>query len=160
MEPIDIRDLVGRPGASRRVEADVEVGGLESEVARLEGPVHVAVLLESIVEGIYVTGPVTARMRVACARCLKPFERGVAAQVAELFAPEPDDDVYPLGEDTIDLEPMVRDAVGLAMPFAPLCREDCAGLCERCGGDRNLDECSCGPRVDPRWAALSDLKLD
>lgn len=157
---LDVRDLVARPGASRRVRADVEVADLENEVSSLDGPVHVEVVLESIVEGIYVTGPLRGTMQVACARCLKPAKRSFDLEVAEMFARDLDEDAYPLGEDTIDLEPMVRDAVGLAMPFSPLCRPDCAGLCERCGGDRNLDECSCGPRVDPRWAALTDLELD
>jgi uncharacterized protein len=49
---------------------------------------------------------------------------------------------------------MVRDAIGLQLPFAPLCRPDCAGLCERCGGDRNLGECSCEEQIDARWAPL------
>jgi uncharacterized protein len=49
---------------------------------------------------------------------------------------------------------MVRDAVLLDVPFAPLCRPECLGLCERCGGDRNLGECSCVETVDPRWADL------
>jgi uncharacterized protein len=46
------------------------------------------------------------------------------------------------------------------MPFSPLCRPECLGLCERCGGDRNLGECSCGPEVDPRWSVLDNLKFD
>jgi uncharacterized protein len=54
----------------------------------------------------------------------------------------------------------VRDAVVLEMPFSPLCRPDCLGLCARCGGDRNLGECSCGPEVDPRWGALDDIRFD
>jgi uncharacterized protein len=52
---------------------------------------------------------------------------------------------------------MVRDAVGLELPFSPLCTPDCLGLCERCGGDRNLGECSCAPQVDHRWAPLEGL---
>jgi uncharacterized protein len=82
-------------------------------------------------------------------------------RVQELFTPEarPEDDEYPLRDETVDLEPLLRDAVVLAMPFAPLCREDCLGLCGRCGGDRNLGECSCGPEIDVRWAPLRDLDL-
>jgi uncharacterized protein len=60
----------------------------------------------------------------------------------------------------LDLEPMIRDAVILSMPFAPLCRPSCLGLCERCGADRNLGECACGPVVEDAWAPLLDLRLD
>jgi uncharacterized protein len=54
---------------------------------------------------------------------------------------------------------MIRDAVVPAMPFAPLCRPDCQGLCERCGGDRNSAECVCPPEIDSRWAPLASLRL-
>src|SRR5262249_19566905 len=81
-------------------------------------------------------------------------------QVHELFAPDASDDgdVYPVSDGTVDLEPLIRDAVLLAMPFAPLCRPGCLGLCERCGGDRNLNECTCAPEADPRWAALEPVR--
>ena len=88
----------------------------------------------------------------------RPFD----VPVQELFAPgaEPDDEhEYPLVEGHLDLEPMIRDAVVPSLPFAPLCRPDCLGLCERCGGDRNLGECSCPPETDPRWSPLLDLNL-
>jgi len=115
-----------------------------------------------VVEGILVSGPVTGTMTMVCARCLKPFEAPFSVRVQELFTPQaqPEDDEYPLRDETVDLEPMLRDAVVLAMPFAPLCRADCIGLCERCGGDRNLGECSCGPEIDARWAPLAGLDLD
>jgi len=100
-------------------------------------------------------------MALWCARCLKRFETPFEVEVEELFVPgaRPEDDEYPVVEGFIDLEPMIRDAVILAMPFAPLCRPDCRGLCERCGGDRNMDECTCPPRSDPRWAPLMGLDL-
>ena len=80
----------------------------------------------------------------------------------ELFAAgaEPDGDEYPLVEGQVDLEPLIRDVVVLAMPFAPLCRPECRGLCARCGGDLNLGACTCPPEADPRWAPLADLELD
>jgi uncharacterized protein len=77
---------------------------------------------------------------------------------AQHVAPE-DDDTYPIAEPGgLDPEPMVRDAVLLSMPFSPLCRPECKGLCERCGRDRNLGECGCSDvPVDPRWAGLEQL---
>lgn len=74
----------------------------------------------------------------------------------ELGAELADDDldVYGYDGEEIDLTPLFRDQVVLAVPFAPLCREDCKGLCPQCGADRNLEPCNCKPPVDPRWAAL------
>ena len=68
---------------------------------------------------------------------------------------------YQVHDGAIDIEPMVRDAVLLSMPFSPLCKPDCAGLCPRCGGDRNLGECTCGPELaDERWSVLNEIRFD
>ena len=164
MHPLDVRDLLGQPGASRRVSVAEPVEGLATELATVppDVPVRADLLMESVVEGILVSGPVSGRISYRCARCLTGFTQDFAVEVSELFArpAEEEDDAYPLGEGTLDLEPMVRDAVLLSVPFSPLCRADCLGLCERCGGDRNLGECTCGPEIDPRWAALSQLDLE
>lgn len=63
-------------------------------------------------------------------------------------------DLYGYDGEEIDLTPLFRDQIVLAVPFAPLCSEDCKGLCPQCGADRNLETCDCKPPVDPRWAAL------
>ena len=106
---------------------------------------------------------------LTCARCLKEFEGRVDVDVQELYSrafagdgPEPAAGEYALTpEGSLDLEPLVRDSVMLALPFSPLCRPDCLGLCERCGADRNLGECSCvDETVDARWAALDALFAD
>jgi uncharacterized protein len=159
---IDVRDLLDSPGSSRRLHLAERFDGLETALAEIapEVPLHIDVLLESVVEGILVSGPLSGRIEYRCARCLQPFSGDFRVEVTELFALQPADDDYPVGEGTIDLEPMVRDAVLLAIPFSPLCRDDCLGLCERCGGDRNLGECACPPPVDPRWEPLGRLRLD
>lgn len=165
MDPIDVRDLLASPGSSREVHLSQGIPGLSTELAGIppQTPVHIDVLLESVVEGILVSGPLSGTVTYRCARCLKSFTEVLSLEVTELFARDAvddDDDEYPLVDGTIDLEQMVRDAVLLSMPFSPLCRRDCLGLCERCGGDRNLGECECPPRVDPRWAELESLDLD
>jgi uncharacterized protein len=71
---------------------------------------------------------------------------------------EDDLDLYGYENEEVDLTPLFRDQVILAVPFAPLCKEDCKGLCAQCGADRNHETCDCKPPVDPRWAALQNLK--
>ena len=163
MRAIDIRDLLERPGSSRTVHVEEPVAGLRTELVDVpeDAPIACDLLLESVVDGIYVSGSVGGLFQMRCARCLKPFERDFDVEMTELVSREPGpQDDYALAEDlTLDPEPMVRDAVGLEMPFAPLCRPDCLGLCEICGGDRNLGECPGHARTDPRWAAL-DVLLD
>jgi uncharacterized protein len=163
MRAIDVRDLLQRPGAARTVHVDEQVPGLHTELADVseDAPLEGDLTLESVFEGIYVHGSVAGRFAMRCARCLKEFEREFDVAVDEMFArdPGPDDD-YALDSDlTLDPEPMVRDAVVLEMPFSPLCRPDCLGLCPICGGDRNLDECPGHQATDPRWAALEGLVL-
>lgn len=161
MRAIDIRDLLERPGSAKQVHVDEPVDGLQTELAAVdtEAPIEGDLTLESVVEGIFVTGSVGGRMALRCARCLKEFESDFDVAMNELFVREPGpEDDYVLADDlTLDPEPMVRDAVVLQMPFSPLCKPDCRGLCARCGGDRNLGECTCGPDVDPRWSALEAL---
>ena len=69
-----------------------------------------------------------------------------------------DEDTYPLEGDQLDLRPLVRDALLLELPLAPLCREDCRGLCAECGADLNLGPCQCRPALDARWRALDALR--
>ncbi len=161
MRAIDIRDLLENPGSSRTVHLDEPVAGLRTELVDVpeDAPIAGDLVLESVVDGIYVSGSVGGRFQMRCARCLKPFERDFAVEMTELVSREPGpEDDYGFAEDlTLDPEPLVRDAVGLEMPFAPLCRPDCLGLCEICGGDRNLGECPGHERTDARWAALDAL---
>lgn len=161
MRAIDVRDLLDHPGGSKAVHLDEPVRGLHTEMAdvpedqRLSGDL----LLESVVEGILVSGNVAGRYTLRCARCLKAFRSDFDLAMEELFVREagPEDD-YTLADDlTLDPEPLVRDAVLLEIPFSPLCRPDCRGLCPECGGDRNLGECPGHRTVDPRWSALEGL---
>jgi uncharacterized protein len=160
-DPIDVRDLLGHPGMSRTAHVRGTLEDLGTEVATLKAdePVEGDLLLESVVEGVLVSGFLAATFVLRCARCLKDFERPVSVEVRELFTLSPaadDAEVYPLDVDGLmDPEQMVRDALGLELPFSPLHSPDCQGLCSVCGGDRNLGECSGDhPQSDPRWADL------
>jgi uncharacterized protein len=125
-------------------------------------------LLDSVDGGIEVIATVSAPWRGECRRCLKPVEGRLRCDVREVYrprgsheGPDGDEDTYELHLDHLDLEPLIRDALLLELPFAPLCREDCRGLCPTCGADRNDGPCGCPTASgDPRWAALNVLRED
>jgi uncharacterized protein len=112
--------------------------------------------------GITVTGTVTAPWQGECRRCGGPVTGEVVAQVRERYVPagssDADEDAYVLTGDELDLEPLARDAVLLDLPLAPLCSDECLGLCPQCGTNWNLGPCDCPPLVDPRWSGLDALK--
>ncbi len=117
-------------------------------------------VLESVIGGLSVQGTVSAPWVGECRRCLAPAAGTLQVAVRDLFTPGGDgEESYPLEGDDLDLEPLVRDAVLLELPQAPLCRPDCQGLCPDCGVDRNGDSCSCQAPPDPRWAALDALAV-
>ncbi len=161
MRRVGVRDLLMHPGTRKAVRVSEAVEGLRTELAEVPPgrPVGVELLLESVVDGILATGEVRTVLRLRCARCLADFEGLLEERVQALFTRSPGPDEYRLSpEGDLDLEPLVRDTVVPAMPFSPLCRPQCLGLCERCGGNRNLGECACPPGdTDPRWAGLEQL---
>jgi uncharacterized protein len=121
--------------------------------------------LESVSEGVYVSGTAAARLEGECSRCLDPLSEDVEVRVEELFA-YPDsiteettdsDEVPRLVDDYLNLEQTVRDALVVDLPLAPLCRDDCPGLCPECGGRRaDLGPDHGHETLDPRWAALGE----
>ncbi|MBA2308032.1 MAG: DUF177 domain-containing protein [Pseudonocardiales bacterium] len=163
---IDTRDLRRQPGTMRSYERTVpapETIGLDVVHVPAGEPVELDLRLESVAEGVYLSGTASATVVGECSRCLDPTSDELTVEVAELFA-YPDsvteastdeDEVSRLVNGLVDTEPTVRDAIVLALPLAPLCREDCPGLCVECGGRR----AELGPdhkhdTMDPRWAAL------
>jgi uncharacterized protein len=125
--------------------------------------------MESVSEGVLVSGTVTAPVEGECGRCLRPLTDTLVVTIQELYAYEhsttdettDEDEVGRLQGDLIDLEPAVRDAVVLALPNNPLCREECPGLCPECGVPRDDLPADHGhQQADARWAALSNLKIE
>jgi uncharacterized protein len=162
IEAIDVRDLVTQPGASRQHVVRAQLDDLGTELARLRDdvPLRADLLLEALVEGILVSGTVRGELVLRCARCLTEFDQPLSVAVHEMFVvePDPEADDYPLDPDgMLELDQMVRDVVGVELPFSPLCRADCQGLCPTCGADRNQGGCPGHAEVDPRWAALGQL---
>ncbi|HET8601579.1 MAG TPA: DUF177 domain-containing protein [Segeticoccus sp.] len=169
---IDTSELGRRPGTmltlQRTVEAPEDLGTDIIAVAAGQ-PIELDVRLESVVEGILVTGSVHAHATGACVRCLDPVDREVDATFQELFAyadraahheevgDDDEDELRELEGDLIDLEPVLRDAVVPTLPFQPVCRDDCPGLCSECGARLADDPTHHHEVLDPRWAALRDL---
>jgi uncharacterized protein len=172
---VDTRDLGRRAGAMRHVHLMVTAApGWGSGLARVpEGSdIDLDLRLESVVEGVLVTGTARVQVGAECARCLEPVTWEELTDVQELFVYPPqdarghrvdegaddDEDAPPTVEDDlIDLEAMVRDAVVLKLPIAPLCQDSCPGLCAQCGAQLALDPEHRHEEHDPRWAALTAL---
>jgi uncharacterized protein len=122
-------------------------------------PVELDLRLESVVEGVLVSGTATVQLRGECVRCLGEVSEELEIDVQELFVyPESDatdDEASRLEGDLVDLEPLLRDGVVLDLPFQPLCREDCQGLCAECGANLNDDpQHTHDAPLDPRWEKL------
>jgi DUF177 domain-containing protein len=160
---IPLAAALRHPGNARAVASAVELDGLGGVAAEIPAgtPVAIDLLLERVPEGIVVRGTLSSAWSAACSRCLDPVTGEISVHVDELFELVPlEGETYKLDEDVIDLEPMVRDALLLELPLAPLCAPDCAGLCATCGVNRNLTQCECvTTEIDPRWAALRSLEL-
>ena len=161
---LDTRELGRRAGSMRAVRRTVPAPagwGLELVEVPAGSDLELDLRLESVVDGVLVSGTVETVVTAECGRCLEPVMAEVTADVQELFVYEsaPDDESTSLLEgDFLDLEPIVRDAIVLAMPLNPVCDEDCAGLCTGCG-ERLVDlpEEHSHDASDPRWSALAVL---
>jgi uncharacterized protein len=182
---VDTRELIRRPGfmreLSRTVTAPERIG---TDVIAIQAghPVELGVRLESVVEGVLVTGTVQAAASGECVRCLDDVEVDLKVGFQELFAyPEraahhskvagpaarkggrhADDETdveeqHVLDGDLMDLEEVVRDAVVTALPFQPVCQDDCPGLCPECGARLEDDPDHHHDVIDPRWSALASM---
>jgi DUF177 domain-containing protein len=162
---VSVSEILGRPGEYRSLIVNAPVPGVATALSHIDQkPVHGTLQLESVVEGILVTGRVEAPMVLECARCLERFDSELSIEVCELYVgpgheEAADDDAYFVEDDAIDLEAMLRDALALELPLNPLCRPDCKGYCPHCGADLNAGTCDCKDEdLDPRWAELSVLR--
>ncbi|MBC3190746.1 DUF177 domain-containing protein [Pseudonocardia sp. C8] len=166
------RELGRRPGAQRTVARTVpapegdEVIGLSGVIAVPGGSdIDLDLSLESVTEGVYVSGTAAARLEGECSRCLDPITDDIEIRVGELFA-YPDsvteettdaDEIPRLVDERFDLTQTVRDAVVTDLPMAPLCTPDCPGLCSGCGERwADLPSDHGHETLDPRWAALKE----
>ncbi|MGH4034473.1 YceD family protein [Actinomycetota bacterium Odt1-20B] len=176
----DTHELGRRPGAMQRLTREIEAPGspallgIEGVIGVPQGaPVELEIRLESVMEGVLVTGTARASAEGECVRCLEPLTLEVDADFQEMFSypdaddrgrtaepaddAEEDEDRLYLEDGMFDLEPVLRDAVVLALPMQPVCQDDCPGLCSQCGARLADDPDHHHDAVDIRWAALQGL---
>jgi uncharacterized protein len=162
---VNVRDLVNRPGEMREHDLEVVLAERWGEglVAVQEGTtLSEQVRLESVHEGILVSVDVDSTATGECGRCLRDIELPVEVEIQELFAyPDSEASDFEVHDDHVDLEPLVRDAVVLALPFQPVCQPDCPGLDPETG-ERLAERPERHPQdvADPRWSALAGLSSD
>jgi uncharacterized protein len=158
-------ELARQPGTVRHVDTVVALAELDAVDPHLggdsgdAGDVAVDLTLESTLDDIVVTGTLTVEWSDECRRCLRPLADALRIVVEERYADSPELDEFPITNGQIDLRPMVREEVLLAIPDAPLCRADCPGLCPVCGIDLQSSPDHGHPEErDERWAVLDQLR--
>ncbi|WP_207569030.1 YceD family protein [Mycobacterium decipiens] len=165
---VDIARLGRRPGAMFTLHDTVDSPariGLQLIAIAPGAPLDLDLRVESVSEGVLVTGTVAAPTVGECSRCLSPVRGRVQVALTELFA-YPDsatdettdmDEVGRVVDETIDLEQPIIDAVGLELPFSPVCQPDCPGLCPQCGVALAAEPGHHHDQIDPRWAKLAEV---
>ena len=136
---LDTHELQRRPGTLKTVRTSVEAPedlGIAVVGVPAGSPIELDLRLESALEGVLVTGVASVAISGECVRCLGPVVDALEIDVQELFvypgSEAAEDEASRMEGDLIDLEPLLRDSVVVELPFQPLCRPDCAGLCPRC----------------------------
>ena len=151
MLKVDDRELRHGPAVIDG-ELDAKDPLFEGLQVPLTGPLAVGGTLERAgAHGYYWHGTLDGEVRSTCRRCLTEFDTPVSEAIEVVFSTDPDlqedPSVYPLNEPLthVDVRPAVREELVLAVDAYPLCREDCRGLCPRCGADLNRGACECAP---------------
>jgi uncharacterized protein len=160
---IDVRDLINRPGTMREKSYEMVVPEKLGEglvAVQAGSTLDTEVRLESMHEGILASVEVSGRALGECGRCLRDIDLPVQVEFQELFAYSQDEAFdFEVQDDHVDLEPLIRDAVVLSLPFQPVCRPDCPGLDPETGERlASLPETEATEVVDPRWAALAGFQ--
>ena len=161
---INTHDVERRPGSMRTRDFTVAAPadlGIELLGVPEGSPLEVELRLEAVMEGVLASGRAWVMLTGECARCLDAIEDDLEVTFQELYVyPESDateDEASRLDQSFLDLEPTIRDAIVLALPFQPVCDPSCRGLCLECGVKLVDDNHTHGDDIDPRWVALAEL---
>ncbi|MBQ7568694.1 DUF177 domain-containing protein [bacterium] len=171
---ISVSDILEARGGLR-IKQDV---ALKLDELKLLTPVSVDLkLLGNKTGGITVTGALQVQAEMSCSRCAKLYAQTIAVDIDELFLPKDSQELAELigqkesaadklcvfaYEDRLELDEVLRQNILASLPFFPLCKEDCRGVCSGCGADLNLEACTCSheKEIDPRWEVLKKFMKD
>lgn len=157
---VQVSDLLVEPGAARREQGEL-VLDVRLTNATVDGTAALDATLRSLTDGVVVRGMVEVDAELTCKRCLAVWSEHLQIPFEQVYRRHPDDADDELGlvdGHAVDLEPAIHDEVSLSLPAAPLCREDCRGLCAVCGTDLNEAPCDGhGDGSDSPFAALKQL---
>lgn len=163
---VDTLEIRRRTGTRREFTAITELPDLTAgEFSVVGGRLSMDLVVEAVTEGVSAKGTVTGSWTGPCRRCLDDIVEEFAAEVHEIFERQPTEgETWPIVDERIDLGPVVREAALLALPLAPLCRDDCAGpdperFPAAVAADVDVSDHP-APAPDPRWAALDALDFD
>ena len=161
---LGLAKIIDNPGASVSFSTSVDLSDLRYGVSQpVTEPVRAEGTVRNTAGVLVMTGEITTCIHGTCDRCAEDFDREIdlpidVVLVTELANEENEDEwVFPLVGDSADLEDIVRTVFVLNMDSKLLCKEDCAGLCHRCGKNLNDGPCNCQKELDPRFAALKQL---
>ncbi len=159
---LPVRDIVRKPGEMREHQFSVTLDDKWGEgIVSVEAgeTVDLDVRLESVHEGILVSGTADSDYTGVCGRCLTDITAPVEVEFQELFAyPGEEETDFEVQDDHVDLETLVRDAVVLSLPFQPVCQPDCLGLDPNTGEKLTAStDAESTPPIDPRWSALRQI---
>ena len=161
---LGLAKIIDCPGASVDFSVSIDLSDLQFGTCY---PVSESVEAEGVVRNtagvLMMTGLITTTIHGVCDRCASDFDRDVeipinVVLVTEMANEENEDEwVFPLEGDSADLDDIVRTVFVLNLDSKLLCKEDCKGLCHRCGKNLNDGPCNCQKELDPRFAALKQL---
>ena len=161
---VNASELLRRAGLEKIIQCDVVALdlGLDDERFAPETQIHVDLRLESLTDGIVVSGQLLAPWTGHCRRCLRDLTDTAVSVVDELYQlVVTDDGAFPIESDQLNLVPMARECVLLDTPSAPLCSDNCRGLCLQCGIDLNEAACACeAPKKPSQWDVLDQLRTE
>ena len=161
---LELKEIIHSPGASVSFSENVDLSDLcYGTTYPVSEPVHIEGTVRNTADVLMMKGMITTCLHGVCDRCATEFSRNVEIPVdvvlVEEFTNEDSEDegVFPLEAGTADLEEIVRTVFVLNLDSKLLCKDDCKGLCCRCGRNLNVESCSCQKELDPRFAALRQL---
>lgn len=163
---IPLNDILHAPEQKIWIQTTLDYSYLVGEVDQLLdlAPVEVEVEVAQLGDVFYLQGEGNTIAQLSCSRCLEPYTAKMRFQLEEtlverpLTAEEEEADLIQIRDHVIELAPIVESALILSLPYTPLCRDECRGICPHCGTDRNARACSCQEEtIDPRWSKLQAL---